>query len=106
MVKGEIVYDDSHFLARVGANYMTRRFFNYENDRSVPGRVLVDATIGYTFATEGPLKGFAIEGSVTNLTDKAYVGTVGSNGFGARGDNQTLLAGAPRQFFVTLRRGF
>ncbi|WP_076073033.1 TonB-dependent receptor [Sphingomonas montana] len=106
MVKGEIVYDDSRFLARIGADYMSRRFFTFENDQSVSGRVLLDATIGYTFATTGPLKGFAIEGSVTNLTDKDYVGTVGSNGFGARGDNQTLLAGAPRQFFVTLRRGF
>ncbi|MFD1951810.1 TonB-dependent receptor domain-containing protein [Sphingomonas arantia] len=106
MVKGEIVYNDDRFLARIGADYMSRRFFTYENDQSVAGRVLLDATIGYTFATTGPLKGFAIEGSVTNLTDKNYVSTVGSNGFGARGDNQTLLAGAPRQFFVTLRRGF
>ena len=106
MVKGEIVYDDSHILARIGADYMSRRFFTFENDQSVAGRVVLDATIGYTFATEGPLKGFAIEGSVTNLTDRNYISTIGSNGFGARGDNQTLLAGAPRQFFVTLRRGF
>jgi iron complex outermembrane receptor protein len=106
MIKGEIVYDDGQFLARVGADYMSRRFFNYENDRSVKGRVLLDAAIGYTFAQEGFLKGFAIEGSVTNITDKNYVSTIGSNGFGARGDNQTLLAGAPRQFFVTLRKGF
>ena len=106
MIKGEIVYDDGQFLARVGADYMSRRFFTYENDQSVKARVLVDATIGYTFAQTGVLKGFAIEGSVTNLTDREYVSTIGSNGFGARGDNQTLLAGAPRQFFVTLRRGF
>ena len=50
--------------------------------------------------------GFAIEGRVTNLTDKKYISTIGTNGFTASGDNQTLLAGAPRQFFVTLRRGF
>jgi iron complex outermembrane receptor protein len=30
---------------------------------------------------------------------------VGSNGFTASGDNQTLLTGAPRQFFVTLKKG-
>ncbi len=106
LLKGEIVYDDGTFLARVGADYMSKRFFSFENDVSVPGRVLMDATIGYTFGGEGALKGFAIEGSVTNLTDKKFVSTIGSNGFGARGDNQTLLAGAPRQFFVTLRRGF
>ncbi|MEN2785739.1 TonB-dependent receptor domain-containing protein [Sphingomonas qilianensis] len=106
MVKGEAVYDDGRFLARVGANYMSKRYFTYLNDQSVKGRVLVDATIGYTFRREGVLNGVGIEGSVTNLTDLDYVGTIGSNGFGFSGDNQTLLAGAPRQFFVTLRKGF
>jgi iron complex outermembrane receptor protein len=44
--------------------------------------------------------------NATNLLDKKYVSTVGSNGFGNSGDNQTLLAGAPQQFFVTLKAGF
>ncbi|TVV74527.1 TonB-dependent receptor [Sphingomonas solaris] len=105
LLKGEIVYDDGMFLARVGADYMSKRYFSFLNDVSVKGRVIVDATIGYTFG-DGALKGFAIEGSVTNLTDKKYVSTIGSNGFGASGDNQTLLAGAPRQVFVTVRHGF
>ena len=52
------------------------------------------------------LRGFTIEASVTNLTDKDYISTIGTNGYTASGDNQTLLAGAPRQWFVTLRRGF
>jgi iron complex outermembrane receptor protein len=106
MIKGEAVYNDGQFLARVGADYMSKRYFTYLNDQSVKGRVLVDATIGYTIRGEGFLDGLGIEGSVTNLTDIDYVGTIGSNGFGVSGDNQTLLAGAPRQFFVTLRKGF
>nr|WP_230770248.1 TonB-dependent receptor [Sphingomonas sp. Leaf4] len=107
MAKGEIAYDDDRFFARVGGDYMSKRFFTYLNDRSVGARVLVDASIGYRLSgVGGVLEGIAIEGSVTNLTDKAYVATVGSNGYTASGDNQTLLAGAPRQWFVTLRRGF
>ncbi|WP_203309893.1 TonB-dependent receptor [Sphingomonas beigongshangi] len=107
MAKGEIVYDDGAVFARAGADYMSKRYFTYLNDQSVGGRVLVDASIGYRFgAGGGVLRGFAIEGSVTNLTDKKYVSTIGSNGYTASGDNQTLLAGAPRQFFVTLRTGF
>ena len=41
-------------------------------------------------------------------TDVAVINisTVGTNGYTASGDNQTLLTGAPRQWFVTLRRGF
>jgi iron complex outermembrane receptor protein len=106
MLKGEIVYDDGGITARVGADYMSKRFFTYTNDQSVPDRLLLDASIGYKFGDLGFLKGFGIEGSVTNLTDKKYVSTIGSNGYGASGDNQTLLAGAPRQFFVTVRGGF
>lgn len=106
MIKGEIVYDDTHFFARVSGDYMSKRYFTYLNDQSVDGRALFDASVGYRFGGEGFLDGFAIEASVTNLTDKKYVSTIGSNGFGASGDAQTLLAGAPRQWFVTLRRGF
>ena len=43
---------------------------------------------------------------MTNLTDEDYVSTIGSNGFGYSGDNQTLLTAAPRQAFVTLRKRF
>ena len=103
MAKGELVYDDTRFFARAGADYMTKRYFTYINDQSVGARVLVDASIGYRFPALG---GLAIEGSVTNLTDKRYISTIGSNGYGASGDNQTLLAGAPRQVFVSLRKGF
>jgi len=107
MAKAELVYDDSRIFARAGLDYMAKRYFTYVNDRSVAGRALVDASIGYRFSEgTGPLHGFAIEGSIANLTDKAYISTIGTNGYTASGDNQTLLAGAPRQWFVTVRRGF
>ncbi|MEE2916108.1 MAG: TonB-dependent receptor, partial [Pseudomonadota bacterium] len=106
MAKGEIVYDDSRVFGRVGADYMSKRYFTYLNDQSVDGRVLVDASIGFRFGDGfGFFRGFAIEGSVTNLTDEQYISTIGTNGYTASGDNQTLLTGAPRQWFVTLRRG-
>lgn len=106
MVKGELVFDQDGFTGRVGADYMSKRYFTYLNDESVAPRVLVDASIGYRFQGAGALHGVALEGSVTNLTDKKYISTIGSNGFTASGDNQTLLAGAPRQFFISLKKGF
>lgn len=103
----ELAYDDGQFYARSNANYTSQRFFTFSNDRSVDGRVLVDALIGFRLQSDNRfLNGLAIEGTVTNLFDKEYVGTIGSNGFGFAGDNQTLLAGAPQQFFVTLRKDF
>ena len=106
MLKGEIVVEQSGFTGRVGADYMSKRYFTYLDDQSVPGRVLVDASIGYRFEGDGALHGVSIVGSVTNLTDKKYISTVGTNGFTASGDNQTLLAGTPRQVFISLKKGF
>ena len=104
LAKAELTYAGSVFFGRIGGNYMSRRYFTYTNDQSVPGRVIVDATIG-AHVTIADRK-FEIQGNATNLFDKKYIATIGSNGFGYAGDNQTLLAGAPAQFFVTLKAGF
>ena len=103
----EVAYDDGAFYGRANANALSRRYFTYSNDRSVGGRVVVDGKLGYRFTSDNRwLNGFAIEGAVSNLFDRRYVATIGSNGFGFAGDNQTLLPAAPRQFFVTLRKDY
>jgi iron complex outermembrane recepter protein len=103
----ELVYDDGNFYGRANANAMSGRFFTYSNDRSVGGRVVVDGKIGYRVTSDNRwLNGLAIEGTVSNLFDRRYIATIGSNGFGFSGDNQTLLPAAPRQFFATLRKDF
>ena len=104
LLKGELTYDLAGFNARIGANYMSRRYFTYTNDQSIAGRVLVDATLGYKFDLGG--RSLEIQANATNLFDKKYVSTIGTNGFGNSGDNQTLMVGAPQQFFVTLKAGF
>lgn len=107
IASAELAYNGALLFGRVGANYQSRRFYSYLDDVSVAGRVLVDASLGVRVPQGlGVLSGVAIEGSVTNLTDKRYISTVGSNGYTNSGDSQTLLPGAPRQWFVTLRRGF
>lgn len=104
MLKGEVGYDDGALFGRIGANYMSHRYFTYENDQSVPGRTVVDASLGYRFGL-GMLRNMELQLNATNLFDKKYLATINSNGFGNRGDQQTLLTGAPRQFFATLRVG-
>lgn len=101
MARGELNYDDGQRFFRVGVNYMSRRYYSYTNDVSVPGRVLVDASVGYRFTDK-----IEVQLNATNLFDKRYVGTIGSGGFGNSGDAQTLLVGAPQQFFATLKAGF
>lgn len=101
LIRGELAYDRDSFFARISGNYMSRRYFTYTNDRSVPGRLLVDATLGYRITDK-----IELQLNATNLLDKQYLATINSGGTGNSGDRQTLLVGAPQQFFVTLKAGF
>lgn len=116
LLKFDASYDSDSIFGRVGVNYMSKRYFTYTNALTgtaiapldsngfVEGRALVDASLGYRFAF-GPVKKAEIQLNVTNLFDKDYISTIGTNGFGNIGDNQTLLNGAPRQIFATLKVG-
>lgn len=105
LIKAELGYDSDTFFGRLGVNYMSKRYFTYLNDQSVPGRALIDATLGYRFQVAG-LRKVEVQLNAANLLDKRYVSTIGSNGFGNSGDNQTLLAGSPLQVLGSIRIGF
>lgn len=110
LLHGELAYDDDSLFGRIGVNYMSKRYFTYTNGLnttsdglgSVPGRAIVDATLGYRLKL-GLSKPVELQLNATNLFNKRYISTIGSNGFGNVGDNQTFLAGAPRQVFATLK---
>ncbi len=104
LLRGELGYDNKVFFGRIAANYMSKRYFTYMNDQSVGGRTLVDATLGYRFEA-GLAKPVELQLNATNLFDVKYVSTLGTNGFGFSGDAQTLMMGAPRAVFVTLKAG-
>lgn len=98
IARGELSYESGNLYARVGGNYMSRRYYSYENDVSVSGRFLVDATLGWRV-----VDGVEFQLNATNLFDKDYIGTIGTNGYAASGDSQTLMIGAPRQIFGTVK---
>jgi iron complex outermembrane recepter protein len=108
MARGEISYDDSRFFGRASVNYMSKRYFTYTNDLLpgdglgyVPGRAIVDATLGYHITDK-----IEVQLNASNLFDKKYIGTINSAGTGNSGDRQTLLVAAPQQFFATIKAGF
>jgi iron complex outermembrane recepter protein len=101
MVRGELSYDYEGAFFRLGANWMSKRYFTYTNDRSVDGRLIVDASLGYRFDER-----LEIQFNANNLFETEYLSTINSGGTGNSGDRQTLLVGAPQQFFVTLKAGF
>lgn len=110
LIKSSINYDSGTIFGQFGLSFVDRRFYTYTNDASVPDHTVFDLMIGYRFSGEQTwLDGTEIQANVSNLTDRKYVSTIGSNGFSntdPTGTSQTLLAGAPRQFFVTIRKAF
>jgi len=106
LLNAEVTFDRDGWFAALNVHYVSERYFTYTNDKSVPSTTTADLSFGYRFQGEGLTEGLEIQANVTNLTDESYVSTIGSNGFGYAGDNQTLLTAAPRQAFVTLRKRF
>jgi iron complex outermembrane receptor protein len=106
LAKARLDYQHDGLFARLGLSYMSERYFTFENDQKVPGQVLADLTLGKQFEGPGWRDGLELQLNVTNLFDRHYISTLGSNDFPIRGDAQTLLAGAPRQVFVVLRKAF
>lgn len=106
MARAELTYDDTVFFGRASVDYMSKRFFTYTNDQSVGERALVDATVGYRWKNAYTAKPIELMVNVTNLMNAHYVSTIGTNGFGNSGDNQTLMVGSPRAVFGTVKLGF
>jgi len=109
LFKAELVYDDDALFAKIGVAYMGKRFYTYLNNGQVPSRALVELSVGYRFSGSPWIEGLVVQANVNNLTNKKYVSTIGSNGFvnsDPGGLFQTLLAGSPRQFFVTVSKEF
>ncbi|MFN4116667.1 MAG: TonB-dependent receptor domain-containing protein, partial [Inhella sp.] len=105
MFKSNLSYDDGFWFGELGLDYMSKRYYSYLNDASVPGRTLFNLSGGLRVKQLGVLSEGSLRVGVTNLTDRRYISTLGSNGFinsDASGTNQTLQPGAPRQVFVTL----
>ncbi len=105
MFDTEIGYENAVWFTRVGAKYTAKRYYTYTNDNGVPSYWLGNLSAGYKLPSAGMFKELSLQLNITNLFDKQYYSTIGSNGFVASdpaGTFATLQAGAPRQFFVSL----
>lgn len=105
MFNTELGYDDGVWFGRVGSKYTDKRYYTYLNDGQVPAFWLWNLGAGYKQKSLAGLRDFTAQVNVTNLLDKKYYSTIGSNGFvtsDPTGLFATLLEGAPRQIFVTV----
>ena len=109
MLRSELAYDDGNFFVRADGNYIGKRYYTYLNRGHVDAYTLFNVSIGYRMSNLGFAKKLTVQGAVTNIEDNVYIATVGSNGFvnaDPNGTTQTLLRGAPRQFFFSLKAEF
>ncbi len=107
IIHTDLSYDNGSLFGSVSANYLSDRYFTYTNvGGKVDGRTLIDASVGYRFSGNAFLEGLEARLNLTNVTDEEYAGTLGTNGFTNSGDAQTLVAGAPRQVFLTISKQF
>ncbi|MGZ3183384.1 MAG: TonB-dependent receptor [Telluria sp.] len=105
MFATELTWEDKNSFVRFGAKYTGERYYTFLNDAGVPAYTLATLSAGMKWKNLWMLKEVALSVHVTNLFDKTYLGTIGSNGFvqsDPTGTFQTLLTGAPRQMFVSL----
>jgi iron complex outermembrane receptor protein len=101
----ELSYENASWFARANAKYTDKRYYTYLNDGAVPAFWVGNLVAGYKLGTVNMFKGVTLQLNVTNLFDKQYFGTIGSNGFvnsDPTGTNQTLQTGSPRQVFISL----
>ncbi|OFJ50115.1 TonB-dependent receptor [Janthinobacterium lividum] len=105
MFDTELTYDNATWFTRLGAKHTGKRYYTYMNDGAVPAFWVGTLSAGYKLQAIGMFKEISLQLNVSNLFDKRYFSTVGSNGFSnsdPTGTNQTLLTGAPRQAFLTI----
>ena len=109
MLTSEFGYDSASLFGKLSYKYTSERQYTYLNEGAVSSFGMMNLALGYRFGTVGAAQDLTLQLDVTNLLDKDYIATVGSGGFGNSdfaGTAQTLLPGAPRQLFVSLKASF
>jgi iron complex outermembrane recepter protein len=109
LAKTELMYDNGNFFVRVDGSFTDERYYTYLNDRPVDAYTIVNAGAGLRVRGLGVVDTITIQGDITNIGDKEYISTIGSGGFfnaDPTGKEMTLLRGAPRQYFLSVKAQF
>jgi len=113
MYKGQISYHWHMAEFHADTQFVGTRNLSYTGDEKVPSYWLTNAgvrydltgLIGHTTA-HAVFKHISMDLNVYNLTNEHYISTMGQNGFPVSGDFQSVMLGAPRQFFGTIKADF
>lgn len=109
MLNSELGYEVDKAYAKLHLKFTGEREYTFLNQGSVDSFTVVNLSAGYRFGEMGMLKDLTAQIDIANLLDEDYISTVGSGGFGnsdLAGTAMTLLPGAPRQLFLSLKAAF
>ncbi|WP_420238101.1 TonB-dependent receptor [Telmatobacter bradus] len=109
LYKSSLEVHKSGAFARLGDDFMSKRYYTYLNDNSVPNRFLTEFGAGYKRASLGAFSDVKIQFNVANLMNSQYWASIGTNNFpysDASGTDNTLQVGAPRAFSGMLSVSF
>ncbi len=109
LFNSELGVEMDRFFARLHLKHTGDRYYTFLNEGEVDAFTLVNLSVGYRLPDLGFLKEVTAQLDVNNLTDKEYISTVGSGGFSnsdPNGTGQTILPGAPRQVFFSVKGAF
>ncbi len=109
MFTSELSLDTANLFTKLNYKFTGARQYTYLNEGSVSSFGNLNLSLGYHFGDLGFANDLTAQLDVTNLADADYISTVGSGGFSnsdLTGTAQTLLPGAPRQFFLSLKASF
>jgi iron complex outermembrane receptor protein len=109
MFNSEVGYEVDKTFAKLHLKFTGEREYTFLNQGNVDGFTVVNLSAGYRFGQIGMIKELTAQIDIANLLDEDYISTVGSGGFGnsdLAGTAQTLLPGAPRQMFFSVKAAF
>ena len=110
LFKSQIGYDNGSFFVRADVNHTDERFYTYLNEGSVDAYTLLNVGVGYTLPDVRrqsmsscckPTRRISPTRSTSARSTRTASSTSDPNGTA-----QTLLLGAPRQFFVSMKARF
>ena len=113
MYRGQLSYTWHDASAHIETQYVGKRNLSYTGDTKVPAYWLTNLGARYDltktlhrFSPSSFVHNLSIDFNVYNVTNVKYISTMGQNGYPMSGDYQSIVLGAPRQYFGSVHADF
>ena len=113
MYKGQLSYRWRDAELHADTQFIGQRNLSYTGDEKVPSYWLTNVGVRYDLTpllnrgtAAGIIKNASLVFNVYNITNEHYIATMGQNGFPMQGDYQSVVLGAPRQYFGSIQADF